>query len=60
MKKQTVLLFWDKGEMEGAVKETTLEEDCLTMPILTLIFPEQLGIKHLIYGELMEHLSPQK
>ena len=26
---------------------------------LTLIFPEQLGIKHLIYGELMEHLSPR-
>ena len=48
------IVIWDKGEMEGDVRETTLEEDCLTMPILTLISPEQIGIKHLIYGELRE------
>jgi hypothetical protein len=48
------VIIWDKGEMAGDVRETTLEEDIQAMPILTLISPEQLGVKQLAYGELCE------
>lgn len=48
------IVIWDKGEACGSVVETTFEEDCQAMPILTLIEPEQLGIKQLNYGEFRE------
>ena len=38
--------------MQGDVVETTLEEDKVAMPILTLIDTAQLGVKQLSYGEL--------
>jgi hypothetical protein len=46
------IVIWDKGEMSGDVRETTFEEDKNTMPILTLIDADQLGVKQLNYGEL--------
>jgi len=46
------IIIWDKGEMEGDVIETTLEQDKEVMPVLTLIDPTQLEIKQLEFGEL--------
>jgi hypothetical protein len=54
------VVLWDKGEMSGNVVETTLEEDKISMPTLTLIAPEQLGIKQLAYGELAEQFITSK
>ena len=48
------IVIWDKGEMEGDVVETTLEDDKQTKPILTLIEVSELGVKQLIYGELAD------
>jgi hypothetical protein len=55
--KSNGVVIWDKGEMTGAVQETTLEEDMLAVPTLTLIAPEQLGVRHLAYGELATEFS---
>jgi hypothetical protein len=52
--KNNGVIIWDKGEMEGDVRETTLQEDLEVMPVLTLIAPERLGIKQLGYGELAD------
>ena len=52
--KNNGVVIWDKGEMDGDVRETTLEEDLITMPVLGLIDPNQLGIKRLDYGELAD------
>jgi len=51
------VVIWDKGEMSGSVVETTFEEDIIAFPMLTLILPEQLGIKQLAYGELAANFS---
>lgn len=51
------IVIWDKGEMSGDVRETTFEEDCSAMPILTLIDPVQLGILQLNYGDYSEEFS---
>lgn len=53
--KSNGVVIWDKGEMAGDVRETTLEEDKEVMPILTLIDSNQLGVKQLNYGELAEN-----
>lgn len=54
------IVIWDKGEMSGDVKETTFEEDCATMPILTKIDPAQLRVKQLEYGELSVQFATAK
>lgn len=48
------VIIWDKGEMEGDVRETTFEEDCGVMPVLTLIDSNQLGILQLNFGDYQE------
>lgn len=54
------VIIWDKGEMAGDVRETTLEEDKITMPVLTLIDSNQLGIKQLTFGELASNFQTCK
>jgi hypothetical protein len=45
------VIVWDKGEMSGDVVETTLEQDEVTMPILSALDTKgQLGILQLDYG----------
>jgi len=46
--------------VEGDVVETTLEEDKMTMPLLTLIDSAQLGIKQLTFGELASSFQNSK
>lgn len=48
------VVIWDKGEMEGDVRETTFEEDCTVIPVLTLIDSNQLGILQLNFGDYQE------
>ncbi len=51
------VIIWDKGEMEGDVIETTLEQDKEVMPVLTLINSNQLGIKQLAFRELADSFA---
>jgi hypothetical protein len=45
------IVVWDKGEMQGDVKETTLDEDKAAMPILSALDTKgQLGVLQLDYG----------
>jgi hypothetical protein len=55
--KSNGIAIWDKGEMSGSVRETTLEEDMITMPILALISDAELGICQLEFGELAEQFA---
>ncbi|HBQ85363.1 MAG TPA: hypothetical protein DD811_02630 [Syntrophomonas sp.] len=55
--KNNGVVIWDKGEMEGDVVETTLEQDMEVMPVLTLIAPEHLGVKQLTFGELSDSFA---
>lgn len=55
--KSNGVIIWDKGEMSGAVVETTLEEDKITMPLLTLIPETHLGVKQLNYGDYTDEFS---
>lgn len=55
--KNNGIVIWDTGEMEGDVRETTFEEDCAIMPILTLIDSSQLGILQLNFGDYQEEFS---
>lgn len=54
------IVIWDKGELSGHVMKTSFEDDCKVMPVLTLISPEQLGVKQLEYGELREQFISSK
>lgn len=54
------VVIWDRGEMTGDVAETTLEQDKISTPILTLISSEQLGVKQLKYGELASNFASCK
>lgn len=58
--KDTGVVIWDKGEMEGSVIETTFEEDCISMPVLTLIPTEKLGVVQYEFGHLIEQFSTSK
>lgn len=58
--KSNGIVIWDKGEMSGSVYETTIDEDCQAMPILTLMPAEELGVKQLQYGELSEQFSTSR
>lgn len=50
--KSNGVVIWDKGEMIGDIKETTLEQDKITVPLLNVLDTKgQLGIKQLNYGE---------
>jgi len=45
------IIIWDKGEMSGDVRETTLAEDEATMPeLVTLDAAGNLGVLQLDYG----------
>lgn len=44
------VIIWDKGEITGNVRETTLQEDIEAMPVLSLIDESQLGVLQLEYG----------
>jgi hypothetical protein len=52
--------IWERPEMEGAVQETTLEQDKLSTPILNLISASQLGVKYLNYGDLTAQFASCK
>lgn len=45
----TGAIIWDKGEMEGSVRETTFEEDCEVMPQIA-----DCGVLQLNFGEYFE------
>lgn len=53
-------VIWDRGELQGDVRETTFEEDKQIMPILKEIEPTQLGIKQLEYGEFANNFKSFK
>ena len=45
------IVVWDKGEMSGDVRETTLDEDKAVMPLLSVLDAKsQLGILQLDYS----------
>jgi hypothetical protein len=49
--KSNGIIVWDKGEMQGDVRETTLDEDKSVMPILGVLDAKgQLGVLQLDYG----------
>jgi len=48
--KSNGIVIWDKGEMSGSVRETTLEEDKAVMPLLQMVDANELGICQLEYG----------
>lgn len=51
-------VIWDKGEMEGDVKETTVAEDSAIMPA---ILESRVGFVQLVYGErLIEFMNAGK
>lgn len=58
--KSNGVVIWDKGEMDGAVEETTFEQDKVTTPVLSLLPTEAIGIKQLAYGELQEQFASSK
>lgn len=50
--KSTGAILWDKGEMQGAVVETTQAQDEATMPILSVFDAKgDLGVLQLDYGQ---------
>lgn len=53
--KYSGVIIWDKGEMSGAVHETTFAEDCEAMPILALVNDNgMLCVVQLDYGAYAE------
>jgi hypothetical protein len=55
--KDSGVIIWDKGQMEGSVVETTLEEDKIAMPVLTLILEDKFGILQLNFGDYADEFS---
>lgn len=55
--KDSGVVIWDKGEMSGDVRETTFDEDCQAMPVLTLVDSEKLGVVQLEYGAYADEFS---
>ena len=56
--KDSGVVIWDKGEMSGAVRETTFAEDCEVIPILALVNDNgMLGVVQLDYGAYAEQFK---
>ena len=55
--KSNGIVIWDKGEMSGDVAQTTFQQDCEVMPVLTMIDANQLGVLELEYGALSQEFS---
>lgn len=51
------IVIWDKGEMSGDVQETTLEQDMITVPTLTLVPEGQLGVVQFEFGAYSEQFN---
>lgn len=52
--KSNGVVLWDKGEMSGAVVQTTFEQDKLIMPILAALPESEIGVIEYDYGTLMK------
>ncbi|MHB1167021.1 MAG: hypothetical protein ACYC0N_00590 [Carboxydocellales bacterium] len=50
-------IMTDTGEREGAVIETTIEQDFAAFPGLAGRTPEDTGVKELAFGERREEIS---
>ena len=51
------VVIWDKGEMMGDVRETTIDEDIVACRVLILVPEGQLGIVQFEYGEYTSEFS---
>jgi hypothetical protein len=54
------VVLWDKGEMSGAVHETTLKQDIISVPALSLVPEGQLGVVQFAYGAYAEEFATSR